>query len=98
MAALMIGITAAPTFAAPTPQTNSYPASLETESLHVENLKAAENASQLILVVGTGEGSKVTVSYYIREDQENLGPGQKEDDKWVKKFETKTGRSGRITG
>ena len=99
MAALMIGITAAPTFAAPSPQTNRYPASLEAENLHVENLKAAENASQLILVVGRGEGSKVTVSYYAKEDQEKLEPGQKEDDSWVKKFETEGvyGRNGAST-
>ena len=98
MTALMMGMTAAPAFAAE--NTGSEPAaSPASEAVQVENLKAAEDASQLILIVGTGEGSKVTVTYYAKENQEKLGPGVEKNGQWVKRFETKGvyGRNGAST-
>lgn len=94
MAALMIGMTAAPVFGA---QKAGGPAvSLISEDFQVEKLKAAKEASQLILVVGTGEGSKTAVFYYVREKKAEVGPGVGKDGQWVKKFETEGvyGRNG----
>lgn len=61
---------------------------------HIADLKAAQDASQLILVVGDGSRSGVTVSYYIRADENAEGPSYV--DGWERIFETEGvyGRNG----
>lgn len=58
------------------------------------DLKAAQDASQLILVVGDGSRSGVKVSYYIRTEGDGGSPTVSDD--WEKIFETEGvyGRNG----